>query len=145
MFFSNAGDRGRQKGLSGGGLPLQRLGGAVSRGNDVSVYWSRHGRSASDGPHSGWLLTRHAPRITNRGTIARTARSDHASCACKGSRTKQGDIRANSNECGRRGGLDSDRGVTTGTRLARRFRNGGGYIKAGISDRVATRRAGPTG
>jgi hypothetical protein len=40
---------------------------------------------------------RHGPGITNRETIARTARSDHSSYACKGHGPRKGDIRANSN------------------------------------------------
>jgi hypothetical protein len=42
----------------------------------------------------------------------------------QGARTKEG-AHQSELECGRRGEFDSDRGVTTGTRLARSFGNGG--------------------
>jgi len=83
---------------------------------------------------------RHGPGITNRETIARTARSDHSSRACKRHGPRKVDIRANSN---------ADAGVdlilTLGQGLQDVSGTGVGYIKAGISDRVGTRRAGPTG
>jgi len=56
--FSNAADRGRgRKGFREEVVAATARRG-VSCGNDLSVYWARHGRSASDGPHSGWLLAR---------------------------------------------------------------------------------------
>ena len=99
MFFQTLAIAVAARRLSEGGY---RYNGLAGKGpvSDYSPrlgsFQRRHGRSASDGPQSGWLLTHNgAPGITNRETLAWTARSDHSPCA--GARTKEGDIGANSN------------------------------------------------
>ena len=105
MFFSNAGDRGRGMRVPHG---TDRIPGGCLRATARSGNYQPRG-NRRDRPIGPFLPCR------------------------QGARTKEGDIRANSN-AGAGGGLDSD-SSDRGTRLARSFGNGGGYSKAGISDR----------
>ncbi len=97
VFFKRRRSRARQKGFQEE-VVAATAPRSVSRGNDLSVYWSRHGRSASDGPHSGWLLARNGTVRESPTERQSQDRPIGPFLLCrKGHGPRKGDIRANSN------------------------------------------------